>query len=292
MSGPLNALSFDVEDYFQVSAFNDAIERSEWRRHRLRVDRNTRVLLDLLAKYGVKATFYTLGWIAEREPQLVKDIAAAGHEVASHGYSHQLIYNQTREEFVEETRRSKAVLEDLAQKPVVSYRAASYSITRESLWALDVLHEQGFTLDSSIFPIRHDRYGLRGGPLEPHYVVLRSGGRLMEFPISTVQWMGLSVPVSGGGYFRLYPYSLSRLLARRVNQEGRPFVFYLHPWEVDPEQPRVKVDALTHFRHYNNLDRCCERLERLLNDFRFGTVSDAIAAYYGQQPDLPVHCYG
>lgn len=289
---PLNALSFDVEDYFQVSAFNDAIGRERWREHRLRVDRNTRLLLDLLAQYGVKATFYTLGWVAEREPQLIKDIAAAGHEVACHGYSHQLVYNQTPEEFREETQRSKAVLEDLAQTPVTSYRAASYSITRESLWALDVLHEEGFTTDSSIFPIRHDRYGLRGGPLEPHYLVLRNGGRLMEFPISTVKCLGISVPVSGGGYFRLYPYRLSRYLARRVNQEGRPFVFYLHPWEVDPEQPRIKVDALTHFRHYNNLDKCRGRLEQLLKDFRFGTVSEAIRQRYGEQPDLPVHFYG
>lgn len=292
MNSPLNALSFDVEDYFQVSAFNDAIDRSEWGRHRLRVDRNTRELLDLLAKHDVRATFYTLGWVAERLPDLVKTIAAAGHEVASHGYSHQLVYHQTPEEFEEETRRTKETLEDLTQTPINSYRAASYSITRESLWALEILHELGFTTDSSIFPIHHDRYGLVGGPTGPHYLALRSGGRLMEFPISTVKCLGLSVPVSGGGYFRLYPYALSRYLARRVNQEGRPFVFYLHPWEVDPEQPRVKVDALTHFRHYNNLDKCRDRLERLLKDFRFGTVSQAIVERYGHEPDLPVHCYG
>jgi polysaccharide deacetylase family protein (PEP-CTERM system associated) len=292
MTSPLNALSFDVEDYFQVSAFNDAIDRACWGSHRLRVDRNTRVLLELLAAHDVKATFYTLGWIAERAPELVKAIAGAGHEVASHGYSHQLIYNQTPEEFEEETRRTRAVLEDLAQQPVTSYRAASYSITRDSLWALEILQEQGFTTDSSIFPIRHDRYGLLGGPLQPHYLVLRNGGRLMEFPISTVKCLGLSVPVSGGGYFRLYPYRLSRYLARKVNAEGRPFVFYLHPWEVDPEQPRVEVDALTHFRHYNNLGKCHGRLERLLEDFRFGTVSQAITERYGHEPDLPVHCYG
>lgn len=292
MDSPLNALSFDVEDYFQVSAFNDAIGRETWSDHRLRVGRNTRVLLGLLAERDVKATFYILGWIAERAPDLVKDIAAGGHEVASHGYSHQLVYNQTPEEFAEETRRTKGLLEDLAQTPITSYRAASYSITKESLWALEILHEQGFTTDSSIFPIRHDRYGLLGGPLEPHYLVLRSGGRLIEFPISTLKLMGMSLPVSGGGYFRLYPYGMSRYLAKKVNAEGRPFLFYLHPWEVDPEQPRVEVDALTHFRHYNNLAKCRERLERLLGDFRFGTVSQAIAEHYGHEPDLPVHCYG
>lgn len=292
MSSPLNALSFDVEDYFQVSAFSDAIDRQSWERQPMRVARNTRLLMEILDTYSVKATFYTLGWIAERVPELVKEISAAGHEVASHGYSHRLVYDQTPEEFSEETRRTKAILEDLAQRPVTSYRAASYSITRDSLWALDVLHEQGFTMDSSIFPIRHDRYGLTGGPLEPHYLALPSGGRMLEFPISTVRRFGLSLPVSGGGYFRLYPYALSRYLAGQVNGEGRPFIFYLHPWEIDPDQPRVSVDGLTRFRHYNNLAKCRHRLERLLQDFRFSTVTEAIEEQYGQQPDLPVHSYG
>lgn len=291
-SARLNALSFDVEDYFQVSAFNGVVARDTWDDRPLRVDRNTRVLLDLLDEHGVKATFFTLGWVAERVPALIKAIAAAGHEVASHGYSHRLIYSQTPREFAEETRRSKAVLEDLAQTSVTCYRAASYSITQKSLWALDVLHEEGFTTDSSIFPIRHDRYGLLGGPLAPHYLELPGGGRLMEFPISTLKMAGLSLPVSGGGYFRLYPYGLSRFLARQVNAEGRPFVFYLHPWEVDPDQPRIDVGAFTRFRHYNNLDKCRARLSRLLEDFRFGTVSQSIAEHYGQEPDLAIHCYG
>ncbi|MFU8818084.1 MAG: XrtA system polysaccharide deacetylase [Pseudomonadales bacterium] len=291
MNDVLNALSFDVEDYFQVSAFNDAIERDHWDRHPLRVGKNTGVLLDLLAQHDVRATFYTLGWVAEREPGVVKAIAAAGHEVASHGYSHKLVYNQTPQEFAEETRRTKGILEDLAQTPVTSYRAASYSITDKSLWALDVLHEEGFTTDSSIFPIRHDRYGLLGGPLQPHYLQLPNGGRMLEFPISTLKLAGVSLPVSGGGYFRLYPYGLSRYLARQVNAQGRPFMFYLHPWEVDPEQPRVQVGALTRFRHYNNLAKCHQRLDRLLGDFRFGTVTEAIAASYGAEPDLPVHAY-
>jgi polysaccharide deacetylase family protein (PEP-CTERM system associated) len=291
MTDLLNALSFDVEDYFQVSAFNGAISRNAWDEHPLRVAKNTRVLLDLLAEHGVKATFYTLGWVAEREPEMVKAIAAAGHEVACHGYSHKLVYDQTPEEFAEETRRSKSVLEDLSQAPVTSYRAASYSITRASLWALDVLCEQGFTTDSSIFPIRHDRYGLVGGPLQPHYLELPGGGRILEFPISTLRVAGVNLPVSGGGYFRLYPYGVSRYLARQVNAQNRPFVFYLHPWEVDPDQPRVDVNALTRFRHYNNLAKCHQRLDRLLRDFRFGTVSAAIAAHYGRNANLPVHAY-
>ncbi|MEZ5560445.1 MAG: DUF3473 domain-containing protein [Pseudomonadales bacterium] len=287
----LNALSFDVEDYFQVSAFADVVDRTRWSEHPLRVGANTRRLLEILAERDVKATFYVLGWVAERVPELVREIAAAGHEVASHGYSHQLIYRQSPQVFREETRRSKGVLEHLIQQPVSSYRAASYSITRGSLWALDILYEEGFTQDSSIFPIRHDRYGLMGGPLQPHYLELRNGGRLLEFPISTLRIHGVSLPVSGGGYFRLYPYALSRLLARRVNADNRPFVFYLHPWEVDPDQPRVDVGVFTRFRHYNNLDRCRSRLERLLRDFRFGTVSQSVAANYPDAAALPVHRY-
>ncbi len=291
MSRVLNALSFDVEDYFQVSAFNDVIDRSSWEIQPRRVGENTRAILDLLAAHEVKATFYVLGWVAERHPDLVKAIARGGHEIASHGYSHKLIYSQSRDEFAEETRRSKGILEDLAQVSVTSYRAASYSITAESLWALDVLHEAGFSTDSSIFPIRHDRYGLMGGPLQPYYIDLPGGGRILEYPISTLQRLGLNLPVSGGGYFRLYPYALSRCLARQVNAEGRPFVFYLHPWEVDPDQPRVDVGPLTRFRHYNNLAKCRGRLERLLRDFRFGTVSESVAANYGRDARLPSHSY-
>ncbi|MFW6093126.1 MAG: XrtA system polysaccharide deacetylase [Pseudomonadota bacterium] len=291
MASPLNALSFDVEDYFQVSAFNDAIRRDSWDQHRLRVSRNTEVLLELLDRHGVKATFYTLGWIAERAPELVRAIAAAGHEVASHGYSHKLVYHQTRNEFRDETRRTRALLEDLAGQPVTSYRAASYSITEASLWALEILQEEGFTTDSSIFPIAHDRYGLMGGPLEPHYLALRNGARLLEFPISTLRRGGLNLPVSGGGYFRIYPYAMSRYLARQVNAEGRPFVFYLHPWEVDPDQPRVSVGALARFRHYTNLARTHARLDRLLQDFRFTTVSDCLREHYGHEPELRLHDY-
>ena len=281
MQNILNALTFDVEDYFQVSAFNNAVDRSSWNDRKRRVDGNTRGLLEILDTANIKATFYILGWVAEREPELVKAIAAAGHEVASHGYSHKLIYTQAQTEFTEETHKSKAILEDLVQTPVTSYRAASYSITRASLWALDVLYEAGFRTDSSIFPIRHDRYGLLGGPLEPHCLELQNGGRLVEFPISTLKTAGVTVPVSGGGYFRLYPYALSRGLARRVNAQGRPFVFYLHPWEIDPEQPRVDVSGFTRFRHYNNLSKCRRRLEHLLTDFRFSTVTNCIESNYG-----------
>ncbi|MEZ5550287.1 MAG: DUF3473 domain-containing protein [Pseudomonadales bacterium] len=286
----VNALSFDVEDYFHVAAFDAAIDRASWNDRPRRVDANTRGLLDLLSEAGTRATFYVLGWVAEREPDLVKAIAAAGHEVASHGYSHRLIYRQDPAEFREETRRSKALLEDLTGTPITSYRAASYSITAQSLWALDILYECGFRTDSSIFPIRHDLYGLAGGPIYPHRLQLDGGGELLEFPISTLKVAGLTLPVSGGGYFRLYPYALSRMLARRVNAQHRPFMFYLHPWEIDPEQPRIDAGAFSRFRHYNNLEKCRSRLVRLLQDFRFSTVSDSIARNY-HVADLPVHSY-
>jgi polysaccharide deacetylase family protein (PEP-CTERM system associated) len=285
-----NALSFDVEDYFQVAALSKSVPRDSWDGRTRRVDANTRTLLDILAETGTRATFYILGWVADREPRLVKAIADAGHEIACHGYSHQLVYRQTESTFREETCRARKILEDLAQVPVTSYRAASYSIIDASLWALDVLYEEGFRTDSSIFPIRHDTYGLTGGPLIPHHLDLPCGGRLLEFPISTTRVLGMNLPVSGGGYFRLYPYSVSRALARRVNSESRPFMFYLHPWEVDPDQPRVNASLLSRFRHYNNLAKTRPRLEHLLADFRFTTVSDCIAVNYDDN-DLPVHSY-
>ena len=286
----VNALSFDVEDYYHVTAFEDAIDRDTWDAQPRRVAANTHALLAMLGEVDIKATFYFLGWVADREPDLVRAVAAAGHEIACHGYSHRLIYTQKRVEFIEETHRAKSILEDLAQVPVTSYRAASYSITTQSLWALDILYEEGFRTDSSVFPIHHDRYGLLGGPRLPHIVSLPNGGRLIEFPISTVKALGMTFPVSGGGYFRLYPYALSRWLAERVNAAGDPFMFYLHPWEIDPEQPRVSAGGLSSFRHYNNIERCRMRLARFLREFRFSTVSACLAHHYGEA-ELPVHTY-
>lgn len=273
----LNALTFDVEDYFQVSALADAVDRASWDAMPRRVERNTDVLLEALASSNTRATFFFLGWVAEREPQLVRRVAAAGHEVACHGYSHRLVYEQTPAEFREETLRSKALLEDLAQVPVLGYRAASYSITRRSLWALDALIEAGFAYDSSIFPVHHDRYGISDAPRAPH-LIERDGGQLVEFPLSTAQLPGMRLPVAGGGYFRIFPYAVTQWALRRVNAEGLPFIFYLHPWEVDPGQPRVKTGLLSRFRHYTNLDRCEARLRRLLGEFRFVTVREALEA--------------
>ena len=272
-----NALTVDVEDYFQVAAFARQIDPATWDQIPLRVERNTQRLLDLFAEQGVQATFFVLGWVAERCPGLVRTIADCGHEVACHGYSHQLIYGQTPAVFREETMRAKACLEDQAQCPVLGYRAASYSITRRSLWALDALAELSFAYDSSIFPIRHDRYGIPGSPRWPYRLTTPNGGSVIEFPPSTFSLLGYRLPVAGGGYFRLYPYPFTRFALARLNHaEGQPFIFYLHPWEIDPEQPHIRAGWLSTFRHYTNLSRCEARLRRLLRDFRFTTVREVL----------------
>lgn len=272
-----NALTVDVEDYFQVAAFARQIDPATWDQIPLRVERNTQHLLDLFAEQGVYATFFVLGWVAERCPGLVRTITERGHEVACHGYSHQLIYGQTPAVFHEETVRAKACLEDQAQRPVLGYRAASYSITQRSLWALDVLTELGFAYDSSIFPIHHDRYGIPGSPRWPYRLTTPNGGSLLEFPPSTFSLLGYRLPVAGGGYFRLYPYGLTHFALAQINRmEGRPFIFYLHPWEIDPDQPRIRAGWLSTFRHYTNLNRCEARLRQLLQDFRFTTVRDVL----------------
>ena len=274
----LNALSFDVEDYFQVSAMTATVAASSWESMPRRVVRNTELLLDLLAQRNTRATFFFLGWVADREPHLVRKVVAAGHEVACHGYSHRLVYEQSPQEFREETLRSKALLEDQAQAPVLGYRAASYSITRRSLWALDTLVEAGFSYDSSIFPVRHDRYGIPDAPRAPH-MIRREAGQLVEFPPSTAQVPGLRLPVAGGGYFRIFPYAVTRWAVRRVNAEGLPFIFYLHPWEVDPDQPRLPAGWLSRFRHYTNLQHCEARLRRLLGEFQFAPAREVLEAH-------------
>ena len=272
-----NALTIDVEDYFQVAALAEAVDRKDWSSMEYRVEANTDRLLELFSERAVKATFFVLGWVAERSPELVRRIQNAGHEIASHGYSHQLVYTQTPDVFRDETRKSKQILEDITGEAITGYRAASYSITAQSRWALDVLCEEGFTWDSSIFPVHHDRYGMPGTPHEPYRLEAPGGGTLIEFPLSTCPLGNYRLPIAGGGYFRLYPYWLSRWGLGKINRAGQPFIFYLHPWEIDTGQPRLDVKALSRFRHYNNLDKCMGRLERLLRDFRFGSVSDVLS---------------
>lgn len=272
-----NALTVDVEDYFHVSAFAGSIRPDEWDSYPLRVVHNTQRLLELFGNCDVRATFFVLGWVAERVPELIREIAAQGHEVACHGYSHQLVYNQTPDEFRSETLRSKALLEDIIQAQVYGYRAASYSITQRSLWALDVLAEAGFSYDSSIFPVRHDRYGIPGSPEFPYVLKSPGGYPLVEFPLSTARVLGYRLPIAGGGYFRLYPYAMTRAGLRSVNRGAdKPFIFYLHPWEIDAGQPRVAARWLSRFRHYNNLDKCEARLQRLMADFSFDTAHNVL----------------
>jgi polysaccharide deacetylase family protein (PEP-CTERM system associated) len=268
-----NIMTVDVEDYFHVSAFASVIRREDWDSMECRVERNTHVLLDLFDLHGVRSTFFVLGWVAERYPALVREIATRGHEVACHGMTHELVYRQTPAVFEQETRRSKSILEDAAQTEVTGYRAASYSITRQSFWALDILADLGFRYDSSIFPVRHDRYGIPGSPRHPHRLNLDGGRQLVEVPLTTYRKGRFDIPVAGGGYFRLFPYAFTRHALREVNaRDDMPFIFYIHPWEIDPEQPRIKASALSMFRHYNNLNRCMSRLESLVKDFQFDTA--------------------
>jgi polysaccharide deacetylase family protein (PEP-CTERM system associated) len=273
----INAFTVDVEDYYHVAALAPAIPRDTWDQRESRVEANTERLLELLAGRGVRGTFFVLGWLAERSPALVRRIAAAGHEIGCHGFSHQLIYRQSPAEFRAETARAKSYLENLIGQEVPGYRAASFSVTRASLWALDVLIDLGFRYDSSIFPIRHDRYGLPGATPEPHVLRAPSGRTLVEFPMSAARFFGVQVPVSGGGYFRILPYWLTRAGLRQINErDGRPFTFYLHPWELDPGQPRIRVGAFSRFRHYTNLERCEGRLRRVLAEFAFTTMREAL----------------
>lgn len=271
-----NTLTVDVEDYFHVAALSKSISVGDWEKQACRVENNTQKLLDLFDEYSAQATFFVLGWVAERYPEIVREIDRRGHEIASHGYSHQLIYKQSPEDFKAETVKSKNLLEDIIGKQVNGYRAASYSITRKSLWALDTLIEAGFTYDSSIFPVRHDNYGIPGSPTVPHVLETPTGNCLVEYPLTTFKVFGQALPVAGGGYFRLYPYWLSRFFYKRINSTGESFVFYLHPWEIDPEQPRIKASWLSEFRHYNNLEVCEQRLALLLKEFPFVSMREKL----------------
>ncbi len=333
--GIANALTIDVEDYFHVSAFETVSPPHTWNERECRVEQNTIKILRLLDETEVKATFFVLGWVAKRYPGLVRELLTGGHEVASHGYGHRRVYNMRRLEFREDVRRSKLLLEDITGEPVMGYRAPSYSISQDCLWAFDELCEAGYIYDSSVFPIRHDLYGIPDWPRFPfvverlddgNWVPLESGQRLevssqsadsgratgvesrelkadsyttaamspglppsqpssdqlrpslIEVPITTLKLFGRSCPISGGGYFRLFPYDFTRWGLRRINQiDSQPFIFYLHPWELDPDQPRVEGASWKgRFRHYLNLDRTEERFGRLLTDFRFRPVREVL----------------
>ncbi len=273
----INALSIDVEDYYQVSAFESVVSHSEWEGFESRVQRNTDLLLDILDEFQTKATFFILGWVAERHPALVKKIHQRGHEVASHGYQHQRVYTQQPEIFKEETRKSKIILEDLIGQAVKGYRAASYSITKESLWALDILIEEGFSYDSSIFPVIHDRYGIPDAERFSH-IIKRESGSIREYPLSTLRFGKMNMPVGGGGYLRLFPYPITRWAINRINTlEKQPSIVYLHPWEVDPGQPRIQGSLLSKFRHYVNLNKTENTVRNLLRDFNFAPLGELVS---------------
>ncbi len=265
-----NALTIDVEDYFQVSAFAPYIKRGHWDTAECRVERNVDRILALLAERNVKATFFTLGWIAERSPHLVRQIVASGHELASHGYGHERASDLSREAFTQDVTRAKSLLEDLGGQRVLGYRAPSFSIGVGNLWAFEVLDRAGYRYSSSVYPIKHDHYGM---PDSPRFAY-RVGAGLLEIPVTTVRLMKRNLPSSGGGYFRLLPYAASRWLLNRVNhREHEPAIFYFHPWEIDAGQPRVPgIDLKTRFRHYVNIPRMESRLQQLLADFQWGRM--------------------
>jgi len=273
----INAMSVDVEDYFHVAALASSIDRRHWNQMEYRAEASTHRLLDLFDENRLKATFFVLGWVAQRSPALVREIHRRGHEIASHGMSHLLVYNQTPQQFTSETLESKGLLEDITGERVLGYRASTYSITKRSLWALDILRDAGFLYDSSIFPIRHDLYGIPDAPPLPARMITPKGASIVEFPMSAAPMFGAKLPVSGGGYFRLLPYWLTRVGLRKLNHAlARPFIFYLHPWEVDPDQPRVPVGLKSRFRHYTNLDQTEQRLRRLIAEFRFAPVREVL----------------
>ena len=284
-----NALSVDVEDYFQVAAFAACIRREDWPRWPVRVDANTRRVLEMFARHGVHATFFVLGWVAERLPGLVRDIAAAGHEVASHGFGHERLTEITRAQFRDGIVRTKHLLEDITGTPVLGYRAPSWSIGPATLWAHTELAAAGYRYSSSVVPIHHDLYGMPGAPRFPFHPGPQG---LLEIPVTTVRWAGRNWPCGGGGFFRLFPYAVFRRGLVRVNRrEGRPGVFYFHPWEVDPDQPRVPgVSLRNRVRHYLNLARMAPRVERLLGDFAFDRMDRVfLAPGHAEYPAVVLH---
>ena len=270
-----NAMTVDVEDYFQVSAFEPYIARDDWDSQECRVERNVDRILALFERHDARATFFTLGWIAERYPAMVRRIVAQGHEIASHGWSHVRVTQQNSEQFRQDVVRTKSLLEDVSGQEIIGYRAASYSIGASNLWALDVLRETGHAYSSSIYPIRHDLYGMPGAP---RFAFRPVDGDFLEFPVTTVRVGGRNLPCGGGGWFRLVPYTGMRWAIGRVNRvDQEPAIFYFHPWEIDPGQPRQRgLDAKTRFRHYLNLDRMTSRLERLLQDFAWGRMDEVL----------------
>lgn len=272
-----NALTVDLEDYYQVTAFADSVGASDWNRHLSRVEPNTEKLLDMLAAFGCCATFFTLGWTAEKYPKLIRKIADAGHEIACHSHLHRLVYSLSVTQFREDTKRARDILEQAGGHPVRGYRAPSFSITRDSIWAFQVLAELGFTYDSSIYPIRHLDYGMPRSPRMP-FLVETPAGPIVEFPMPTLALGKMRSPIGGGAYLRLLPYGYTRWGIRYINRkESHPVCVYLHPWELDAQQPRLSGNLTAHMRHYFGLKRMEAKVRRLLHDFDFAPLGAIIA---------------
>jgi polysaccharide deacetylase family protein (PEP-CTERM system associated) len=279
----LNALSVDVEDYFHVEAFANRISPDDWQALTPRVEKNVDLILRILANHKAKATFFVLGCVAQQFPQMVRQLADAGHEIGCHGYSHQRIQRQTPAQFRQDLRTARQRLTDQVQVPVFCYRAPSFSITKATLWALDVLAEEGFKIDSSIFPVRHDFYGIPDAERFPHW-----RNSIFEFPLTTIRMANNNIGVAGGGYLRLFPYRFTRWAIRTINEtEGQPAMVYFHPWELDPDQPRIPASMRSRLRHYTNLKGMQNKIECLLKDFRFSTVSEVCNGLINSEPRIP-----
>lgn len=270
-NSPEHLFTVDVEDYFQVNAFEGTVLRTNWDSYPTRVERNVDILLGLLDRKGVRGTFFTLGWVARKHPSIVRKIAAGGHEIASHGWWHRKVTSLTPEEFRADVRSSKSLLESVSGQRVYGYRAPSFSIVPGGEWAFDILLEEGYRYDSSLFPIRRPDYGYPGVPPDPH-LIRRPSGTLLELPLATMSLAGVRLPAAGGGYFRNFPFGVFRQAFRRLSARNTSGIFYIHPWELDPAQPRLPVSLLARLRHYSGLERTLPRLERLLDEFRFTSV--------------------
>ena len=281
----IHSISFDIEEHFQVAAFDCPARRRHWDVLQSRVESSTETILSLLESVNVKATMFILGWVAKRHGEMVKRIANAGHEIACHGYSHELISVQTQAKFREDIRNAKRILEDLTGQSVLGYRAPTFSITKETKWALPILVEEGFRYDSSIVPAVHDSYGIPDANPFIH-AIDTDAGSIWEVPPSTCEAIGMRVPVGGGGYFRLFPYPVLRWMLKKVETAGQPLVMYLHPWELDPNQPKMNGSMLSRFRHYINLHRTQERLSQLLQDFSFGPIRNLIPQLEGNLAEI------
>jgi len=284
-----NVLSVDVEDYFNVEAFAAHISQDQWDSYEPRVERNVHRILELFAKHGVKATFFMLGWVAEKFPNLSREIVAFGHEIGCHGFAHQRLQKLTKEEFRMDLRRSSRLLMDQIQRPVRCYRAPSFSIVESTFWAFDVLAEEGFDIDSSVFPVRHDLYGVPNGERFPHLRRTSAGNLIFEFPPSTIRFGHTNWGVAGGGYLRFVPYGATYRAIRHINQvEGYPAMVYFHPWEIDADQPRMYAGLRSRLRHYTNLSTVYDKIEHLLVNFHFTTLSEVCAQYQAFQTSSPL----